>query len=205
MSGAGPDQTASYFLATQGLSNIIFQNAAYDYTTFDVDRDAKAADDLAGRVLDAIDPDLRAFQKRGGKLILFHGWSDPALPPTATIDYYRNAAAKLGKKSADDTIRLYMVPGMQHCGDGPGADNFGMAPGLPPVEPDPSRNMSAALERWVEHGAAPSAIVASKYNSPHDASSGVKFTRPLCPYPQVARYKGAGSENGAANFACVAP
>ncbi len=204
MSGAGADRSAAYLLATQALSNIVFQNAAYDYRTFDVDRDAKAADDLAGRVLNAIDPDLRAFRKRGGKLILFHGWSDPALSPIATIDYYRNAAAKLGKKGADDTIRLYMVPGMEHCGDGPGADNFGTAPGLPPVEPDPSRNMSAALERWVEHGAAPSAIVASKYNSPDDASSGVKFTRPLCPYPQVARYKGAGSVNDAANFACEA-
>ena len=76
---------------------------------------------------------------------------------------------------------------------------------LAPAEPDPSRNMSAALERWVEQGTAPSAIVATKYNTPDNPSSGVKFTRPLCPYPQVARYKGAGSENDAANFACMAP
>ena len=205
MSGAKAAQSAQYGFATQGAANIIFQNAAYDYKAFNVDRDAKAADDLSGRTLNAIDPDLSAFQKRGGKLILYHGWSDAALPPTATIDYYRNAAAKLGKKGEDDTIRLYMVPGMQHCGGGPGADNFGSAPGLAPVEPDPSRNMSAALERWVEQGTAPSAIVATRYNSFAGASSGVKFTRPLCPYPQVARYKGAGSENDAANFACVVP
>jgi hypothetical protein len=180
-------------------------NPAYDYKTFDIDRDAKAADDRSGRTLNAIDPDLRAFQKRGGKLILYHGWSDPTLPPAATIDYYRAAAATLGTKGAEDTLRLYMVPGMEHCGSGPGADNFGATPGLPPAEPDPSRNMSAALERWVEQGTAPSAIVATKYNTPDNPSSGVKFTRPLCPYPQVARYKGAGSENDAANFACVAP
>src|SRR5262249_19843332 len=149
VSGAtAADQSAQYIFSTQAMANIILQNAAYDYKAFNVDRDARAADDLAGRTLNAIDPDLTAFQKRGGKLILFHGWSDPALPPTATIDYYRSAAAKLGKEGADDTLRLYMVPGMQHCGDGPGADNFGFAPGLPPTEADPSRNMSAALERW---------------------------------------------------------
>lgn len=204
VAGARPDQSAQYIFGTQGMANIVFQNAAYDYRRFDVDRDARAADDLAGRTLNAINPDLSAFQERGGKLILFHGWSDPALPPTATIDYYRSAAARLGRK-ADETIRLYMVPGMEHCGDGPGADNFGFAPGLPPDEPDPSRNMTTALERWVEHGTAPSAIVATKYNTPDNPSSGVKFTRPLCPYPQVARYKGAGSENDAASFACMAP
>lgn len=204
VSGAKADQSAQYIFGTQGMANLIFQNAAYDYKAFNVDRDARTADDLAGRTLNAIDPDLSAFQKRGGKLILFHGWSDPALPPTATIDYYRTAATKLGPK-ADETIRLYMVPGMQHCGDGPGADAFGFAPGLPPAEPDPSRNMSAALESWVEQGTAPSAMVATKYNTPDNPSSGVKFTRPLCPYPQVARYKGAGSENDAANFACKAP
>jgi feruloyl esterase len=186
------------------MANLVLQNAGYDYKAFNVDRDARVADDLAGRTLNAIDPDLSAFQKRGGKLILFHGWSDPALPPTATIDYYRSAAAKLGKK-ADETIRLYMAPGMEHCGDGPGADDFGFAPGLPPAEPDPSRNMTAALERWVEQGTAPSAIVATKYNREDDPSSGVKFTRPLCPYPQIARYKGTGREKDAANFACLTP
>ena len=204
-SSATLDQNAQYLLATHGLANIIFQNAAFDYKSFNIDRDAKTADDLAGRTLNAIDPDLSAFQKHGGKLILYHGWSDPALPPTATIDYYRGATAKLGTKGAEETIRLYMVPGMEHCGDGPGADNFGATPGMAPAEPDPSRNMTAALERWVERGIAPSAIVATKYNTPDNPSSGVKFTRPLCPYPQVARYNGAGSENDAANFACVVP
>jgi len=199
------DQSAQYLFGTHAAANLIFQNAAYDYKKFSIDRDAKAADDLAGGALNAIDPDLSAFQNRGGKLILYHGWSDPALPPTATIDYYRGVAAKLGKKGAEETLRLYMVPGMEHCGDGPGADNFGVAPGLAPADPDPARNMSAALERWVEQGTAPLAIVATKYNAPDDPSSGVKFTRLLCPYPQVARYKSTGGENDAANFACTAP
>jgi feruloyl esterase len=204
VAGVRPDQSAQYIFGTQGMANIVFQNVAYDYKAFNVDRDARAADDLAGRTLNAIDPDLNAFQKRGAKLILFHGWSDPALPPTATIDYYRGAAEKLGTR-ADETIRLYMVPGMQHCGDGPGADAFGFAPGLSPAEADPSRSMTAALERWVEQGTAPAAIVATKYNVEDNPSSGVKFTRPVCPYPQVARYKGTGSSNDAANFECFAP
>jgi feruloyl esterase len=74
-----------------------------------------------------------------------------------------------------------------------------------PAEPDPTRNMTAALERWVEQGTAPAAIVATKYNTADDSSSGVKFTRPLCPYPQVARYKGTGSESDASNFTCARP
>jgi feruloyl esterase len=202
--GVKMDQSAQYVFATQGAANIVFQNAAYDYKRFDVDRDPVAADDRVGRDLNAVDPDLTAFQKRGGKIILFHGWNDPALPPMGTIDYYRSAAATLANK-ADETMRLYMVPGMEHCGGGPGADNFGFAPGLPPDERNPGRNMTAALERWVEQGTAPAAIVATKYNDPDNSSSGVKFTRPLCPYPQVARYKGDGSENDAGNFACVTP
>jgi feruloyl esterase len=202
ISGATPAASLQYGFATQGLANIIFQNTTYDYKTFNVDRDVKAADDLAGRTLNAIDPDLGAFQKRGGKLILYHGWSDAALPPTATVEYFRDAAAKLGER-ANETIRLYMVPGMQHCGGGPGADSFGAAPAVSPVDADPSRNMTAALERWVEHGTAPSSIVATKYNA-DGPSSGVKFTRPLCPYPLVAAYKGSGSTADAASFSCVA-
>ena len=204
IAGARADQSGQYLFGMQAAANIIFQNASYDYKTFDVDRDARSADDLVGRVLNANDPDLSAFQKRGGKLILFHGWSDPVLPPTATIDYYRSAAAALGL-NADKTIRLYMVPGMAHCGGGPGADAFGWAPGLPPTDPDPSRNMTAALERWVEQGVAPSAIVATKYKAEDNPSSGVKLTRPLCPYPEVTRYNGARSANDAGSFTCQEP
>ena len=122
----------------------------------------------------------------------------------ATVDYFTRAAAKLGT-SARDSIRLYMIPGMQHCGDGPGADEFGAAPGPAAAGADPSGTMTAALERWVERGTTPSRIVAAKYNVPDQPSSGVKFTRPLCPYPQVARYKGTGSVSEASNFACATP
>jgi len=204
LSGPGPTGSLEYMFATQGNPNLVFQNASFDSLSFNVDRDAKAADDLAGRTLNAIDPDLRPFQKRGGKLILYHGWSDAALPPAATIDYHKSVVAKLGQKDADSFLRTYMVPGMQHCGGGPGADNFGMMPGLAPAEPDPASNMSAALERWVEKGMAPGVIVATKYKAVAPAS-GIAFTRPLCPYPQVSRYKGTGSPDDAGSFACFAP
>ena len=203
MSGASPERSLEYAFGTQGHANLVFQNAAYDYKKFDVDRDVRAADDLVGKTLNAVNPDLRAFQKRGGKLILYHGWSDAALPPTATVEYYKRVVAKMGEKDAGAFVRLYMVPGMQHCGGGPGADNFGVMPGLAPTDPDPAHNVSAALERWVEQGTTPSAIIATKYKK-GTPSSGVAMTRPLCPYPQVARYKGTGSTDEATNFSCVA-
>jgi len=201
-SGPAADKSLQYAFSTQANAYLIFQNASFDYRKFDIDRDVKAADDLVGRTLNAIDPDLRAFSKRGGKLILYHGWSDAALPPVATIGYYRSVARAMGQKDTDASVRLYMVPGMQHCGDGPGADNFGAFPGLAPSDPDPLRNMSVALERWVEQGTAPSALVATKFKT-QDLSSGVALTRPLCPYPQVAQYKGSGNPDEAASFACV--
>lgn len=204
LSGITPDASLEYAFATQFFKNMVHKDPAWDYHSFNIERDLKAADDAVGATLNAIDPNLGAFHKRGGKLILFHGWSDAALPPTATIDYYRNVAATVGQRKADSFVRTYMVPGMQHCGGGPGADSFGVLPGMPPVEPDPARNMSAAMVRWVEEGIAPSAIVATKYKD-RTPAGGVAFTRPLCPYPQVARYKGTGSVDDAANFVCSAP
>ncbi len=148
--------------------------------------------------LDATNPDLSAFAARGGKLILYHGWSDPALPPQATVNYYQSVAAKLGQKQTAGFVRLYMVPGMQHCGGGPGPDTFGATPAV--GQSDPQHSMSLALENWVEHGSMPGKIIATKYAVGHAVR-----TRPLCPYPQVARYSGSGSTDDAANFTCAAP
>jgi feruloyl esterase len=171
---------------------LLFQNAEWDYRSFDFDRDVKIADDAAAQRLNAIDPSLKNFKRRGRKLILFHGWSDAILAPVGTIDYYESVGAKMGRKDAESFTRLYMVPGMQHCFGGPGPNNFGNA-------------MTAALQRWVEQGSAPDKILATKYKIDGDPSSGVARTRPLCPYPQVARYNGFGSIDDAANFACRMP
>jgi feruloyl esterase len=177
---------------TQGAANLIYQNVSWDFRTYNLDRDVKVADDTVGRQLNAVDPNLKAFEKKGGKLILSHGWSDPLLSPMGTVDYYNSVVTKMGRKGAEGFSRLYMVPGMQHCYGGPGPNTFGGA-------------MTAALERWVEDGVAPGAIIATKYKTDGDPASGVLRTRPLCPYPQVARYKGTGSTDEAANFTCKAP
>jgi len=172
-----------------------------DFLAFDFDRDFKRMEDTLAPKLNATNPDLAAFQARGGKLILYHGWSDPALPPTGTIGYYQSVVTKLGQKSADEFVRLYMLPGMQHCGGGPGPNYFSP---LPTAEQDPKQSMFRALEQWTEKGTAPAGIVASKFKTGGNPASGVARTRPLCPYPQTARYQGTGSTDEAANFACEA-
>jgi hypothetical protein len=198
ISGDAPGKSVQYAFATQGGANLWFQNVAWDFRTFNLDRDVKIADDSLGSRLNAVDPNLKALNDRGGKLILYHGWNDPALAPLATVNYYQSVVAKMGPKVAADFVRLYMVPGMQHCGGGPGPDSFGDAPSG--TKEDPQHSMSAALERWVEAGIAPDKIIATKY-----AGKDVVRTRPLCPYPKVARYLGTGSTDEATSFTCAEP
>lgn len=198
IAGAAPGKSLQYAFATQGGANLIYQNPSWDFRAYNLDHDVKVADDTMGDRLNAVDPDLNALKNLGGKLILYHGWSDPALPPQATVNYYQSVAAKLGQKQTAGFVRLYMVPGMQHCGGGPGPDSFGATPGA--AKSDPLHSMSLALENWVEHGSIPGKIIAAKYADGH-----VVRTRPLCPYPQVARYSGSGNTDDAANFTCAAP
>ena len=154
------------------------QDANYDPAKFDLDADVALAD-KAG--IDALTSDLSAFKAHGGKLLLYHGWADQAIPPGHTILFYESVLNKMGKKQ-DDWMRLFMVPGMMHCSGGSGTDQF---------------NKMAVLERWREGGTAPDQIIAE-----HVANGQVEMTRPLCPYPQQAVYNGAGSMNDAANFSC---
>jgi hypothetical protein len=196
ISGAAPGQSIQYAFATQGGANMMFQNAAWDFRSFSLDRDVKIADDAMGSRLNAVDPNLKALKDRGGKLILYHGWNDPALAPLATVNYYQSVVAKMGAKDTTGFVRLYMVPGMQHCGGGPGPDSFGATPSG--TKDDAQHSLSAALERWVEAGIPPDKIIATKY-----AGKDVVRTRPLCPYPQVAKYLGSGNTDDAASFKCV--
>jgi len=137
-------------------------------------------------ILSPSDADLKPYKNRGGKIIIYHGWSDPAISAYGTIDYYDKMKQLVGGQAeADAFSRLYLVPGMHHCGGGPGPNTFDMLP---------------ALEAWVERGAAPASIVAS-----HITNGTVDRTRPLCPHPQVARYTGSGSIDDAANFRCEVP
>ncbi len=159
-----------------------YQDANWDWHNYDLDRDVAAADEKFGYVNAPYD--LSAFKARGGKLLLYHGWNDTAISPENTINYYQNVLQKMGPKQ-DSWMRLYMVPGMNHCQGGVGPDQF---------------NKMAIMERWRESNTAPEQILAE-----HVTGASVDMTRPLCPYPQVATYKGTGSTNDAASFACKAP
>jgi Tannase and feruloyl esterase len=129
----------------------------------------------------------------------------------STTDYYDSVVTNMGSHEAEDFLRLYMAPGMQHCYEGPGPNFFGqfdlssLGPNTQQLSTnrDPQHNISSALEQWVENGAAPGPIIATKYVNDLDPSQGVKMTRPLCPYPQTAKYKGSGDTNDNANFLCA--
>jgi feruloyl esterase len=200
ITGSEREKSLLFAFGTQFFKNIVYENAAWDFRTFQLHRDLSAANEKVGRFLSAVDPDLKHFKERGGKLIIYHGWSDAAIPAQSAINYYQSVLKKMGSKDANTFVRLFMVPGMQHCGGGSGPNSIGQAPG---VEGDALRDIDAAMERWVEQGVAPQQIIATKYKTGADPASGVDRTRPLCPFPQVARWKGSGGTNDAGNFTCA--
>ena len=185
----GPNSMQRAF-ATDFLRYIAFGNPEYDYRQFDFDRDLKAVEAKLASTLNATDPNLETFRWRGGKLILFHGWNDPAIPAPSTIRYYEQIQRSMGSKMAGAFVRLYLAPGVQHCGGGPGPNSFG-------AYGERGGEMFNALEGWVEKGELPQRIVATNVDT--------QRTRPLCPYPQVARHNGSGSIDDAAAFECKAP
>ena len=185
------------------FANMIYANPAWDFRSFDFDGGVKFADQTDGEALNATNPDLKRFKDRGGKLILYHGWSDPAISPLTTIDYYKSMQRTMGERDTQSFTRLYMAPGMQHCDGGPGADSFGQQGN--PQGAGPERNVYSALERWVEKGVAPDKIIAAKYQGVPGVTRRIKMTRPLCPYPEIAKYNGMGDSNDAANFTCARP
>ena len=169
------------------FSYVAHQDPAWDWHTFDLERDTALAIEKAGDI-EVTDPDLQAFKAHHGKLLIYHGWNDGgtggAISPLNSINYYSSVLAKMGPRQ-DDWLRLFMVPGMDHCGGGPGPNQFAVVD---------------AMESWREQGNAPSQITAYRVTN-----NRVDMSRPLCPYPQVATYKGTGSTNDAANFVCKAP
>jgi len=199
ITGMAPGKSLLFAFGGGYFSNMVYEKADWDYKSTKAEDGLKAAETKTAKILDATDANLTPFKARGGKLILYHGWNDAAISALNSINYYNNVASKMGQSETDAFSRLYMVPGLQHCGGGPGANSFGQ---LGMGAADPQHNMELALVEWVEKGVAPSAIVATKFVD-DDPSKGVKFTRPLCPYPQVAKFKGDGNTNDAANFACV--
>ena len=163
---------------------IVFKDPAWTIQQFNFDTDIVRAEETDADTINALDPNLKPFISRGGKVIHYHGWSDPQISPLSSTQYYSRVAEALGGGAVQDSYRLFMAPGMAHCGGGEGPNSF---------------DMVSALGQWVEHGKPPDRIVAA-----HSTNGVVDRTRPLCPYPQQATYKGTGSTDDAANFECRA-
>jgi feruloyl esterase len=178
---AGPEPLA---YAVESFKYLVYKDPDWDWRSFDptVDLDAALAKNTG--LTDFDYPTLKPYFDRGGKLLLYHGWNDSTISPVGTVDYFKSIQQRLGKSVVGKSVQLYMVPGMEHCDGGPGTDLF---------------DKMAAIEQWVATGSAPSTIVAS-----HRTGATVDRTRPLCPFGQVAKYKGSGSTDDAANFVCAA-
>jgi feruloyl esterase len=206
ISGNGPGQpTLQAFFGNTFYAYMVFDNPKWDFRTFDFDGDVKTADDKTAGILNSTDPDLAKFKARGGKLIQYHGWGDAAIPPQNSIDYFETVQSVMGKTARErdlgatqDFYRLFMVPGMSHCAGGIGATSFGNVPFGPH---DLGHDVVSALEQWVEKGVAPNQIIATGFVG-GDPTKGVETTRPLCPYPEEAMYKGTGDTNTATSFTC---
>jgi feruloyl esterase len=202
VTGGAPGTSLMYQFTTGFFTDMVFDDPKWDYKTFNFDTGVKLADDRQAANLNSNNPDMKAFEKRGGKLIIYHGWSDAAISAYNTLDYYNSVIDAMGEKEAASFVRLFMAPGMQHCAGGPGPSSFGQGgPGTGVA--DPQHNIYSALEQWVEKGVAPERLVATKYVNDMNPAQGVKLTRPLCAYPLRAKYKGSGDPNDEANFDCL--
>ena len=173
-------------LGAQMYQYMVFRDPNWDYKTFDFDSGIALTDKIENGTINSRDPNLSRFFGRAGKLIQYHGWSDPQIMPMSSVKYYDSVLEKMGgANKVKDSYRLFMVPGMAHCGGGDGTSTF---------------DMVSALEQWVEKGQAPDQIPASRVRN-----GATDRTRPLCAYPQVAKYTGTGSTDEAKNFNCAAP
>jgi feruloyl esterase len=186
----GPGRGGHLNLGIPFFRFFVFDDPEWDYHTFRLepsngfDSDIAYLDSKLGALFNAINPDLSAFRARGGKLIQYHGWSDPDITPLNSVNYYESVLKMMGPDT-QEFYRLFMVPGMQHCSGGPGATTF---------------DMLAALDNWKTKGIPPDSVNASKV-----MNGVVTRTRPLCPYPKEAKWKGSGSTDSAENFECTAP
>ena len=179
---AGPEPLKN---AVEPFKYVVFKDPRWDWHTFHLSSDLPRALRADAGVINFTDPNLAAFFSRGGKLLMYHGWADPQIPPLGSVEYFKAVLKTTGESRRGTSIQLYMLPGVNHCEGGEGPDRF---------------DAVAALDAWVATGRAPRQIVAATRRN-----AGVTRTRPICPYPQQAIYTGAGSIDRAENFRCGAP
>lgn len=182
------------------------------YSMFNFDSDMATMDSILAPNLNANSTNLSTFRDHGHKLLMYHGWADPLITPQESINHYNAIVAAQGAgaaavKKAQDFYRLFMVPGMYHCATGPGPNAFGnrfsgIAYAPPPLANDAEHDIFIALQNWVEKGVAPTRVTAAKYVN-DVPQLGVQMTRPICLYPNVAKYSGTGDPNSAENFTCA--
>jgi feruloyl esterase len=173
-------------VASDSFTYVVYKNPNWDWHTMNLTSDVAQIEKTYGSLIDATDPNMRAFFAHNGKLLMYHGWSDQAIAPGNSINYYQSVVKNLGGEAkASNDIRLFMVPAMAHCGGGEGPNTF---------------DKMTAIQQWVEQGKAPEVMIAS-----HATKGAVDRTRPLCLYPKVAKYNGSGSIDDAANFTCALP
>jgi feruloyl esterase len=203
MPGTGPASEAlwaayaspQFGIGTSYFRSIVFNDQSWDPATFDIDADVARAEAQDGGAAKAMDPDLSAFVARGGKLITYHGTADGLIPYGNSVNYFESVVAKLGADAVKDHVALYLVPGMSHCAGGEGASAI---------------DWIGALEAFDRTGHPPSSLAASHPATPPPGPPGVQappskaFTRPVCPYPQLAKYKGQGDETNASSWECAA-
>jgi feruloyl esterase len=187
----------------------------FDFRKFDLDRDQELVDKKLAPILNANNPNLSAVQQRGGKILMFTGTADPLVPFQDALHYYDRVVSdqqkrlpgeggtgpQQGLRSTREFFRYFLVPGMAHCGGGPGLHDFGQNLEMQ-VPQDSDHDILTALVGWVEDGVAPEKITASRYTD--DVSGkGIRFQRPICPYPQFPEYVG-GDQNSASSYRCIA-
>ena len=200
MMGKKPgDFTLMMYFGVGFYRDFVYANPEWGLKDFSFDRDYKAAVAKDGEALNAVDVNLKPFVARGGKLLLYHGWNDPAIPALSTVAYYDGVVGALGKTAAEKAVRLYMVPGMLHCSGGPGVVDFGED--RTEARGDAGHDVFTALEHWVEMGKEPGTLTAVKFVG-GDAGKGVEASRPVCVWPKWAKYVG-GDKTVAGSFACV--
>ncbi len=181
--GGGPEP---YSPIVDQMKYVVYKDPAWDWRTFDFEKDIERSDKPDYLIMNATDPNLAKFFAHGGRLLMYHGWSDQNVSPYNTVKYFKSVQDTLGGPSKTaNNIRLFMAPGMAHCSGGDGPNMF---------------DKIGVLDHWVEEGKAPDRITAA-----HVTDGRLDRTRPLCPYPQTARYTGTGSIDDAANFVCQAP